>query len=304
MKNQVKAVRVVVLFAVVLVDIFAYSAPLTFAKPAVTKSKKLKHKTSFDETVERYPSPYGFLEDLRQTTGDTVRCLDLDDEIRAVVGTNDPMQGQALEKEPGPFLVKKMASCITSSIYTASSFAIVLVGKVLGEQLRNELTRSAFEARYCDSLTKRFTCEGQRIRMTSICESNAELVEKEIDQCVTERMKNNNYSIESTEFMSNKFWRSLSSEKRKRIIIRMIESLVGPEEILAHYKYIGTDNIFEEKIESISDLATFLVEKLIEPALKPGDVDGATMSETNYFGMARVYRELAIVLRLGPALKH
>ena len=195
---------------------------------------------SFEETLIRYPSPYGVLAQLRRLvpTDTNATCQKLGQEIRPVLGAMDPLQGSALEKIPGPFFVGTFSHCLEELLSTAN-------------------TGQAFSER---------------------------VLGKKLSKVLIPIKKN----------WSEIRWESLSASVQSEILDRFIDYIIGPEEILHYYNYIGPKNIFDLPLANKRDFRQFLATKVItEP--KPNDV---------LKGLTKVYYDSAILLRLGPALKH
>lgn len=95
------------------------------------------------------------------------------------------------------------------------------------------------------------------------------------------------------ELWGSRNWDYGFSEKEQDLILKQfIFYLVGPDQLLREMKYIGKDNIFGAPIESSDDLAAFFRKNIV--------VD---QGSDNSRLIKHFYIELAIVLRLGPALK-
>ncbi len=101
--------------------------------------------------------------------------------------------------------------------------------------------------------------------------------------------------IMSSSRQSQTFWNStamsaLPREAQQAIVERFIYYIVGPEDVVRYFGYTGPDGVFGPGFESSQALAAFLLQKL--EARVPGD---------NVLGF---YSRLAVLLRLGPAIKN
>ncbi len=82
----------------------------------------------------------------------------------------------------------------------------------------------------------------------------------------------------------------LPVELQNQIVDRMIFFLVGPEEVLQHFNYVGPENVFRSKIANSSELRQFLRDNLLK-----ANADESLLS---------FYFHLAALLRLGPILRN
>lgn len=82
----------------------------------------------------------------------------------------------------------------------------------------------------------------------------------------------------------------LPQELQARIIDRIFLFVVGPEELLIHFNYIGPNTVFLNEIKSQNELRTFLHTNLLDAV--PDD------------SLLGFYTRLATLLRLGPILKN
>ncbi|CAN5688933.1 hypothetical protein BH10BDE1_BH10BDE1_01060 [soil metagenome] len=84
----------------------------------------------------------------------------------------------------------------------------------------------------------------------------------------------------------------LAPAAQQQLVDQFIYFLLGPEDFLRYYKYIGDRNVFAQPLNTAADLRSFLIEQLNKsPASQNDSVLG-------------FYSRLAVLLRLGPALKN
>ncbi len=91
------------------------------------------------------------------------------------------------------------------------------------------------------------------------------------------------------------FWNStrissLPRDVQQQMVERFIYYVVGPEEVVRYFNYIGPQSVFGQNFESSQALAAFLLEKL--EARVPGDT------------VLGFYSRTAVLLRLGPVMKN
>ncbi len=79
---------------------------------------------------------------------------------------------------------------------------------------------------------------------------------------------------------------SLPADLQNRVTDRAILFLVGPDEVVRYFKYVGEGNVFGRAIPTPVELRQLIIEKLS---------GGATLLS--------FYSRTAVLLRLGPALK-
>ncbi|MBC7741745.1 MAG: hypothetical protein H7061_06095 [Bdellovibrionaceae bacterium] len=78
-------------------------------------------------------------------------------------------------------------------------------------------------------------------------------------------------------------------ELQSQIVDRMIFFIIGPEEMLSYFNYIGSTNVFRAPLNNAAELRNFLRENLM--TTQPNDT------------LLGFYTRLATLLRLGPILK-
>lgn len=88
------------------------------------------------------------------------------------------------------------------------------------------------------------------------------------------------------------FWKlpfhTLPEDLKVEMMNRIFLFLIGPDELLIHYRYIGERTVFQRPLPTKQDLAIFLV---------------ANIAKAPSISIATLYSRLAAHLRLGPALK-
>ncbi|MBC7419111.1 MAG: hypothetical protein H7328_00135 [Bdellovibrio sp.] len=82
----------------------------------------------------------------------------------------------------------------------------------------------------------------------------------------------------------------INAETQNLIVDRMIYFLIGPEEVVRYFNYIGPTNVFRAKIDSAAELRQFLRDNLLK----------ANANDS----LLGFYTRLATLLRLGPVLKN
>lgn len=228
---------------------------------------KLARKTSFQETYNRYPSPFGIIQQLRHiiphmpnSAGDA--CLTISSSSAPAIGTIDPLQGTALEEEPSALFYPYFANCVRSlgpnGFYSA---AAANAKEILGDELAAELNDS-FEN----------DCKDPKVRPI-ICHYEA-----------TQRPSAFWYGVN---------WKDLPEDRRLKFMAAFIDYLVGPEAVLRQKELIGKESVFGVELNSIETLTKFLNDEMTK--LKDGEAALSVM---------QIYFETAILLRLGPALKN
>ena len=91
-------------------------------------------------------------------------------------------------------------------------------------------------------------------------------------------------------FWNSTRFSSLPRELQQALAERFLYYVVGPDDVLLYFGYIGPQNVFGANIASSQALASFLLEKL--ESRVPGDT------------VLGFYARLAVLLRLGPAIKN
>ncbi len=237
--------RSLIFMVLIAVTSHGFAGTLKLRKARAGQQVEKLFNASFEQTLERYPSPYGVIQQLMrifpgiekdQNITNTTECLKTA-KNSSLIGVIDPMQGGALEDTPGPLFYPYFSNCIREIANSSYIFANPLK-LILGEELFTEVEKIAGSTKI--------------------------------------------------------FYKYLNPDLQLAVTKRFIYFLAGPEVILRESKLIGSENVFGVPLESESDLAAFLSENII--LLK--NSDGSDLNLINY------YAEIAIVLRLGPLLKH
>lgn len=97
-------------------------------------------------------------------------------------------------------------------------------------------------------------------------------------------------SRQTQAFWNSTRFSSLPRETQLALIERFLYYIVGPEEVLLYFGYLGPQSVFGVSMPSSQALASFLLEKL--EARVPGDT------------VLGFYARLAVLMRLGPAIKN
>lgn len=243
----------------------AQALPVSNLRPA-----KLSRKASFEETLERFPSPYGVIQQFNyivpngleaQYTWDD--CMKIGEKSAPVTGVMDPLQQSALEDTPGALFYPYYEACVrklVSSAFASTSAVEANEIAIFGEDFAKEITA-----------LRESQCSGYLGRPY--------------------------YCGYSTEYRKSLFWseklETFKPELQQKFMLSFIRYLGGPDAVLRRLKLIGSDETFGVKISSADELAQFLVLEMLK--LKNGDKP---------YSLLDVYAETAILLRLGPALKH
>lgn len=85
---------------------------------------------------------------------------------------------------------------------------------------------------------------------------------------------------------NTKVFSSLPMDMQNQLADRAITFLLGPEELLRYFRYIGDGNVFGRPLAATTDLRALIIEKL-----------GGNVSLLTF------YSRTAVLLRLGPVLK-
>jgi hypothetical protein len=237
---------------------------------APLKRNGLLHKTSFQETYNRYPSPFGIIQIMKMIVpfrnGEYPgTCEQMSEQSAPVTGVIDPLQGSALEEEPGALFYPYFEKCVRdmgSNGFYDNATALKNSNEILGED---------YMGPYLQKLEKE--CQKTGYDKPFIC----------------------NYQADSriAAFWYGRQWKSLKEEERLELMPRFIRYLVGPAAVQRRLKLVGENNVFGADLKSPQDLAKFISDAMA--AMKDGDSD---------LSVLQVYLETAILLRLGPALKN
>lgn len=89
------------------------------------------------------------------------------------------------------------------------------------------------------------------------------------------------------EMWNSKQFSSFAPEMQNRIIDQAINYLIGPEEVVRHFRYIGEKNVFARDLPTIAALRSLIIEKLGAPNVT----------------LLSFYSRTSVLLLVGPALK-
>lgn len=218
-------------------------------------------KASFEETFERYPSPFAILQQFKRiipvdgNAGAHPECTNMNEMSAPVSGVNDPMQLGPLEQTPGELFYQYYVDCVHK---------IVSGGFYLPA--------------YSQQNAKAILTLEDRIQLAK---GDAALAESE--------------AFAHALFTATA-WKDLDPKDQIRLMNAFLLNLVGPESILRAKGYFGENNAFQTQLPTHSALVDFLNEFALS-------LTGSAFGATNP-GVADVYREIAIIVRLGPALKN
>lgn len=222
-------------------------------------------KTAFEETLDRYPSPYALIQQLKRIVpseavaeANSQACRSLTSVSAPAIGVIEPLLEGALEPVPGPLFYPFYMGCVRTLV--AGGFdslnATTNAEKILGKSVRESL-----EASYCAA--SKFVCEGDP--------------------------KLRDYMIWATFH-----WSALSSEIQMLVMKRWLLYLVGPDPVLRSTRLIGPGNSFDADIHNSFQLAEFLSAAL-----------STVLNQKNApLTVSEAYAETAIVLRLGEAVRN
>lgn len=236
-------------------------------------STPLRHGISFDETYSRYPSPYAVLQQLQKiiplSTRDSMDdCAIVNRVSGPIIGVIDPSQGVALEKEPGALFYQYFQDCVRKLV--AKGFLTSANSET------NSFYIFGLDNNYKTRAINLFDHECAGLGAAADCTYGSD--------------------IDRLHGLWNSSWQDLSDDLRRLLVSAFIDYLLGPETILRDQGYMGKTTAFGRSIETREELVTFLIE-LIEDLRKK-------VSSDISFPVYRAYGEIAIVLRLGPALRN
>lgn len=230
-------------------------------------------KASFDETYERYPTPYAVLQQFRRIVPNLPEipdsaCLQIDESSAPVIGTMDPQQGAALEKEPGALFYQYYQDCVRtlvnvgfSDITRATDNSKMILGPALHDRLM-----ANYKQRCLDHEAYLLCYDQDSMIPMSLWNLSA--------------------------------WVSVPPEFRKQFLSRLVDYLIGPDAVLRHMRYMGNQTVFGEALPDRDSLIAFLLQKISEL-----ETQMVQQSTPKILKVADVYAEISILLRLGPALK-
>jgi len=228
----------------------------------------LVRKSSFEETYQRYPSPYAIIQQLRHIVphgGASSSCLELGERAAPVIGTHDPMQGSALEETPGALFYPFFESCVREMVdsgFRGDNEGMVNANEILGQELMAELTM--LFSTNCSST------QSSRLRACDYSNSGRYV-----------------------KFFALTQWDQLTTEWQEKLMLAFIRYLTGPDTVLRGLNLIGPNSDFGPQVTDTPSLVKFLNQAALQ--IRDG---GQSLT------VAQVYAEIAIVLRLGPALKN
>ncbi len=240
------------------------------ALPAARLSApSLSRKASFQETYNRYPSPFGVIQQLQHIVpymplAKETECLTVGSSSAPAIGTIDPLQGSALEEEPSALFYPYFSNCVRSlgqMGFYDSATATANAQEILGDELALELNRWFVD-----------DCKEPSVRPTI---------------CLYETDKR------AASFWYGVKWQELPEDRRLKLMTAFVEYLVGPEAVLRRQELIGKESAFGIELNSVENLVKFLSDEMEK--IKEG---------VSTLSVLQVYLETAIVLRLGPALKN
>lgn len=242
----------------IFILLLAVQAQARMTLPSVARTSP-KTDISFDETTERYPSPDATLNQIRRLApfAKYLACSTIDEGSSPVIGAIDPLQSAPLELTPGPFYFEYYRKCATNQIEFGLGY-------------------------YSDEAVR---ANSELILGTDLPTRVAAAVPAAYKPAASDlRLLWNSLPIEA-----------IPDELMQEIVDHFVLFLVGPEEILLHYRYIGENNVFQRPMNSAAEFRNFLIEELV----KTIHLDAPTEKHQ----LRSVYTEMAILLRLGPALK-
>jgi len=111
------------------VTIVALMSTLANAAEVSYQAKNLRHKISFDEIYNRYPSPYAIIQQFHRivpVSDETSHCFQMDENSAPVSGVIDPIQNGALEQSPGALFFIRFIRNVCASLSLAG---LSLMGK-------------------------------------------------------------------------------------------------------------------------------------------------------------------------------
>ncbi|MGE0528676.1 MAG: hypothetical protein AB7P49_16525 [Bdellovibrionales bacterium] len=233
------------------------------------------YKTSFEETYERFPSPYGVIQQFQRTfpvMSDYVRyssCLKVDEKSAPVIGAIDPLQGSALEREPGALFYQFYQDCmheLSKSVFNDQSLSSQNSEMILGKKLDAAIS----------SRLERYPCENEKGLA---------------DACAYTDAQSKKWA-----FWTRVQFNQLDMDLQLEIMNQFIEFLIGPEEVLDGRGYTGEDTVFGVPVANQGELALFIIRQLSGLESRDPKAQSSLVYE--------IYAETAVLLRLGPALKN
>lgn len=232
--------------------------------------QSLIQKASFEETFDRYPSPYAILQQFKRimpvdgNPNAHLECTSMSEMSAPVSGVNDPMQLGPLEQTPGELFFQYYIDCVQKIV--SGGFSNSVYSK-------------------------------QNVEAILTVEDRAFLVQMMNKQCLEWKVA---CSDSDAVFLHNAFtatnWNSITPQLQLRLINAFLLYLVGPEIILRSKGYLGENNVFDTFIPDQPALAAFLNKFAL------------SYNVSNFGGtepkIADIYAQVAIIVRLGPALKN
>ncbi len=235
-----------------------------------TRGSEIIKKASFEETLERFPSPYGVIQQFRHIVPNGLEqwnyneCLNIGETSAPVTGVIDPLQQSALEENPGALFYPYYEKCVRQLVDNGFSSEWGTKANqlsILGEELAAEVDQA-----------RAYMCSGW-FNKPEVC----------------------TFPPESFSFSMwyKATFKELTPQLQEKLMYAFVRYLGGPDAVLRRLKLIGGDETFGVRLLTAQDLAKFLVSEMLK--MKNGE---AALS------LRDVYAETAILLRLGPALKH
>jgi hypothetical protein len=209
------------------------------------------HRTSFEESVNRYPSPLAMIELIKSiapnqgTEGMNDSCLQIGIASSAVLGAIDPAQIQPLEQSPGALFFNYFEKCakkVAKLGFQTEALAKQNSEAILGTELSRSLASATGRSNLSEAWSVAFA--------------------------------------------------GLSPTVQDQLVDQFIYFLLGSDDLLRYYKYIGEPNVFRRPLQSTAELRRFLIEQMISSTPSRND------------SILVIYSRLAVLLRLGPALKN
>ncbi len=263
-------------FTMIFLSAVIASQGYAFSKKPVANQMRnsLINTASFEENYERFPSPYGVIQQFQRifpVINDSVRsssCLRIDEKSAPVIGAIDPLQGSALEKEPGALFYQFYQDCVyelSKSTFMDQTLAHQNSQLILGNELDAAISKRL----------EKFPCD-QEMGLAEAC-------------AYSERQ------AKIWAFWTRVQFHSLDMDLRLSMMSQFIEFLIGPEEILEERSYIGQKTVFGLPIANKGELARFILKQLADLESRDGNAKSPLVYE--------IYAETAILLRLGPVLQ-
>jgi len=222
--------------------------------------RRFLHKASFEEKVLRYPSPATFFQIIQSLA-------------------------PALEISSGAY---DTHGCLKMAAETSA-----IVGGIdpqQGQPLESEpgpFFYTLFATCAESHITQAFTTSSQDVIIKN---SKAVLGKSFFETNIALLLPN--VTQENQIWNNGIYVSAMPKELKIKLMDRLIFFLLGPDEVLRHYKYIGDNNVFAENLNSAEDLRNYLI---------PIFFDGERYKQKYLYS---VYSAMAAVLKLGPLVQH